>query len=251
MKTKSENRKALPKFSLVMVLSGLLGGVIGMLIVSAEGNWTKTVADALHHGLAAAAPWLLVAVDLVSSLGVFLLHRKAKVKWSAMVDPEDEDMLEQVDHTLELALLLNNICSIASYFLLAVTMICLTDMGLEMAVVSLAAFVFALISMIVGQQKLVDFTKKLYPEKRGSVYDMKFAKTWYSTCDEAERAQIGQAAYTAYKTTTITCVVVWMVLVLGAMLFEIGILPVAVVSVIWLVSTVSYSLKSMELGKRK
>lgn len=250
MKTKSENRRALPKFILLMVVCALLGGVIGMLIVSAEGDWTADFTGTLHRALALSAPWLLVATDMFGALGVYLPYRKAKRTWNAMTDPEDEDTLEQVDHTLERALLVNNVCSIFSYFLLAAALCGMEELNPGLAILALAAFVFAMVSMMIGQQKIVDFTKKLYPEKRGSVYDTKFAKTWYESCDEAERTQICQAAFTSYKATTLTCVLLWMVLVLSSMLFDTGLLPIAMVSLIWLVSTLSYSLKAMQLGKR-
>lgn len=251
MKTKSENRKALPKFVLLMVCALLLGCILGMLIIFAEGDWTNVLVETLHQVLVVSTPWLLAAAVLVSILGVGGLYRKAKTVYQSMGDAEDEDTLEQVDHMLECALLINNVCSIVSYFFLAAAMLCLQELGFAMMIFSLAAFVCSMLSMIVGQQKIVDFTKKLYPEKRGSVYDTKFAKTWYDSCDEAERAQICQAAFTSYKATTTTCVLLWLVLVLCSMLFDIGILPVAVVTFIWLVSTLSYSLKAMKLGKRK
>ena len=106
-----------------------------------------------------------------------------------------------------------------------------------------------MIVMAIGQQKIVDLTKKLYPEKRGSVYDVKFEKKWFESCDEAERTAIGQAAYHAYKATNMTCLLLWMVLVIGNMLFDFGLMPIAVVTLIWLISTVSYCLHAMKYGK--
>ena len=38
---------------------------------------------------------------------------------------------------------------------------------------------------------------------------MKFQKTWMDSCDEAERAQIGQACYRAYMVGTKVCIFLW------------------------------------------
>ena len=55
----------------------------------------------------------------------------------------------------------------------------------------LGAFLFILTGSTIFQQKLVDTTKRLNPEKHGSVYDTKFHEKWLASCDEAERAVIG------------------------------------------------------------
>ena len=100
------------------------------------------------------------------------------------------------------------------------------------------------------QQKTVDLTKKMNPEKRGSVYDMKFQERWWESCDEAERRQIGQASYKAYVTVSRFCPYCWGVLLLGNMVFHYGILPSAVVLVIWAVLSVSYTREAIRLGRR-
>ena len=96
----------------------------------------------------------------------------------------------------------------------------------------------------------MDLTKKMNPEKRGSVYDMKFQERWWESCDEAERRQIGQASYKAYVTVSRFCPYCWGVLLLGNMVFHYGILPGAVVLVIWAVLSVSYTREAIRLGRR-
>lgn len=248
MKTKSENRKAMPKFLLTMVGSLLLGAVIGVCIVFADGDWTEAIVDGLKNGLIAAAPWLIWGSAFVSALGVFLCHRKAKHALPCLQE-DDEELLEKIDSVLNWGLLINSICLILAYFLISIPFCFMADLVPAVLLISMVGFVACLVVMIIGQQKLVDLTKKLYPEKRGSVYDMKFQKKWFETCDEAERAAIGQAAYASYKATNMTCLLLWMVLVIGSMLFDIGLMPIAVVTIIWLVSTVSYCLHTMKAGK--
>lgn len=251
MKPKSENRKAMPKFILIMIAALVIGGLLGVLLVMADGDWTASLSLTVRNALCAASPWLLLADSIFSAAAVWILYRKARSRWAAITDPDDESSLEQVDALLDTALVINSVCTIISYFLIAVSFCCFDQMRPAMFLMSLAVFALCLVIMIVGQQKVVDLAKKLYPEKRGSVYDVKFAEKWYESCDEAERAMICQAAFASYKATTLTCLLLWLAMVLGAMLFEIGILPIAVVTVVWLVSTLSYSIKARKLSKRK
>lgn len=89
------------------------------------------------------------------------------------------------------------------------------------------------------------------PEKRGSVYDAKFQKKWFESCDESERRQIGQACYRAYMVTGRVCMGLWLVLVVLTMVFEMSLLPVFILLLIWGVMQVTYTLECIRLGKGK
>ena len=95
----------------------------------------------------------------------------------------------------------------------------------------------------------MDLTKEINPEKRGSVYDMKFQERWLESCDEAERRQIGQASYKAYTTLNKFCPYCWIVLFLGNMVFHYGFLPSSVVLLVWAVLTVSYTREAIRLSR--
>ena len=51
---------------------------------------------------------------------------------------------------------------------------------------SIVAFVALMVENTLLQQRSVDLTKRLYPEKTASVYDTHFRKKWLDSCDEAE-----------------------------------------------------------------
>lgn len=114
---------------------------------------------------------------------------------------------------------------------------------------SVIAFLVTLYLSAVLQQKLVDATKRMNPEKRGSVYGAKFQKKWYESCDEAERAVIGQCALKAYQAVTYTCVVLWAVTSLGGLFFSWGLMPAMTVCIIWGVSQSVYCYWCMKLPK--
>ena len=249
MKQKSENRQAMPKFILIVVCSLIIGALIGFGIVFADGDWTAAFGESLAGALATAAPWLLYGSVLISAATMFALYHKVK-KIHKTWKEEDEAALQKMDSLLMGAMLVNNIFTILSYFFVSIPMFYMDHFSSGGFFFCMGGFVLYLAVMAVGQQKLVDFTKKLYPEKHGSVYDLKFEKVWFESCDEAERAIIGQASYASYKATTYTCLALWLVLVLSNIWFDFGLMPVAVVTVVWLVSSLSYYFKAKQLECR-
>lgn len=68
-----------------------------------------------------------------------------------------------------------------------------------MALLIVGEMLVSVALVVLVQQKIVDLVRRMNPEKQVSVYDSKFQKKWYNTCDEAERAQIGQASYQAFQ----------------------------------------------------
>ena len=104
--------------------------------------------------------------------------------------------------------------------------------------------------VIFAQQKAVDLERKMNPEKHGSVYDAKFQKKWLDSCDESERRQIGEASRRAYMVTTRLCLGLWLALVILSMLFDMSLLPVFVLLLVWGTMQVTYTLECIRLGKR-
>ena len=94
-----------------------------------------------------------------------------------------------------------------------------TDWSLLAAVLQMLVMVFA---GIVLQGFVVDLVRRLNPEKQGNVYDVKFRKKWLSSCDEAERQQIGQAAYVSFTVSNYTGLLVWVAMLVINTLIPIG-----------------------------
>ena len=61
---------------------------------------------------------------------------------------------------------------------------------------------------------------------------------------------IFEAAYKAYQAAQYACVVMWLLTLIGMLLFDIGIIPSICVFVIWLTMVVSYSIACHKLGKK-
>jgi hypothetical protein len=136
------------------------------------------------------------------------------------------------------------------YFGLAVMLSSMEVLSGRILLLCLAELIVSLFWSSVLQQKAVDLEKQINPEKRGSVYDLKFAKKWEDSCDEREKMIIYKSAYLAYKTTSRFCIGLSIVLMLGSLPFGYGPLPAGAVLLVWLVQLVRYCVAAMKLEKQ-
>ncbi|WP_294832545.1 DUF3169 family protein [uncultured Gemmiger sp.] len=251
---KQANRKALPKFLFFVVGSALVGGVIGYF--SADTESESLVAMIKNAGAffgVRIAPWLMLALAILVPVICLPLYRSAK-KLAAVWDDEDEDLYNTIDQKLSVAVWLADAALILAVFLITATY----SVGMEgidnangfvFFFINIAAFFAIMVEATVFQQKCVDTTKQLNPEKKASVYDMQFHKKWMADCDEAEKIIIGKCAYKAYSATNIVCAVCAVVLAVCALTFNIGFLPSLIVCLIWMVNLSVYCCEALRYSK--
>lgn len=253
---RQENKKALPKFILIVVCSLLVGGVLGVLMVKLSlENFQEALDGAGLFFTNSMAPWLIIALPVVEFAICLPIYFSAKQRLAAW-DGEDEAVSGEVEAKLSVCIWITGLCTVLALFLLAAMFAGFVGnagtprmMPAPLFFGGLAGFLVDLFAPMVLQQKLVDLTKRLNPEKKGSVYDTKFQKTWYESCDEAERLIIGQCAFKAYQAMCRTCMALWMVFALGGMFFDWGFLPAMAVCLIWGVGQSAYSWACLKQGK--
>ena len=115
--------------------------------------------------------------------------------------------------------------------------------------IGVVAFFGIMAEATIIQQKCVDTTKQTNPEKKASVYDMRFQKKWLEDCDEAEKLMIGKCAFKAYSATNAVCTVLAIVLAVCALVFDIGFLPSLTVCLVWIVNLSAYCKEAMRYSK--
>lgn len=247
---KSENRKALPKFALTMILSLLGGGVLGFVIglVRVFGLDDPGFAHRLEEALCAAVTWGIPVTSVLTLGGCLLLYRSAAKKFAVWNGGDEDETAESIDILLSWVLLLSAVQLLLNLFFFAAAAAYCLDGGGVLGIVAL--FLLSCGCTIFAQQKAVDLLRRMNPEKHGSVYDLKFQKKWYNSMDESERQQTGQACYRAYMVTNRLCLVLWLVLVLLSMVFEMSILPVFTLILVWGVMQVTYTLECIRLSKK-
>ena len=245
---KKDNRKALPKYLLILFVAAIFGGVLGFAAGwLGHDNLSEVIAAVVADGLIAAAPWALLGTSVVSMVLILWLYRGAKALYTGW-DGEDDDVMDRADQKLNWALLLTAAQLVLDMFFFAVAQ----SAHNMTALWSVLFFLVSIFLLVFAQQKIVDLTRKMNPEKKGSVYDTKFKKKWFESCDEAEQKQIGRAAYKAFNVVSTACPILWGALLLLSYAFNFSLLmPTFIVCFIWLLQQVSYCLECIRLGKRK
>ncbi len=251
---KKANRKAVPKFLLLMLLSLILGGAIGFF--SAKYSLNALSASLKSAGAffgAYIAPYLMLITAVIVPLVCFPLYKSAK-KILADWDGENEDVYNTADTKLSVIMWITGAALILSFFLITASY----SVGFSAfeskrhtlpVLVSIASFFAVLIEAVLIQQKCVDAVKAMNPEKTASVYDTKFQKKWLNSCDEAEKIMIGKCSYKAYLATNSVCLILSVVLAVCALTFETGFLPSLAVCLIWLVNQSAYLKEAMKYSK--
>lgn len=251
---KNANRKAMPKFLLLVAVGALIGGVTGFC--SARYG-VKTLADGLEQAGAFfgayIAPWVMIVMAVLLPMICTPIYQKA-AKQLAGWDGENEEISDAVDRQLSIVLWVTGAATTLSFFLIAATYSGgFENLDQPISIISFFAGILGLfaimIETVVFQQKCVDTTKKMNPEKTASVYDTKFQKKWVDSCDEAEKLVIGKCAFKAYSSTNTTCAVLAIVLAVAALLFPIGFLPSLVVCLIWFVNQSVYCKEALKYAK--
>ena len=251
---KKANRKAMPKFLLIMVISLLVGGSIGFCAA-------KYGLNTLPGGMKSAgaffgtyiAPWLMLAAAVIVPAVCVPIYKSAKKLLSSW-DGENEEISDAIDKKLSIVIWITSAALILSYFLIAASYsggfeTFENENSMVSFVVGIVGFFAILIEAVIIQQKCVDTAKKTNPEKTASVYDTKFQKKWMDSCDEAEKIMIGKCAFKAYSATNNVCSVLAIVLAICALIFGIGFLPSLVVCLIWIVNQSVYCKEALRYSK--
>lgn len=249
---KKDDRSAFKRFIFLIIIGMLVGFMAGMLSGYLEEGLAELLAVGIQNMLAYVAPFMNVILIPVVFLPILYLYHVSRKRYQVW-DGENEALLEKIEINLSYALWFSSVAVILSFFFFAVGLWQITNLNYSVSGAFLAAWLGSFILVIIGttlaQQKIVNFTKEINPEKEGSVFDHNFSKRWEESCDEAEKLMIYKSAYKSYKTVSTTCIILWIVCLLGSSIWDFGLLPVTFVSIIWMVQTTSYCFESIRLEK--
>lgn len=251
---KQQNRKAMPKFIVIMTLSVLIGGAFGFCTsyYGLNGFSGKLTAAGTYFS-SRMAHWLLLAMALVQPavcLPLYFQGKRMVMHW----DGEDDAAAEKAEEKLSIVMWISGAAMILGYFLIAAAYMAGNSIFTGKDVLfgfwlSIVAFVALMVENTLLQQRSVDLTKRLYPEKTASVYDTHFRKKWLDSCDEAEKIMIGQSAYKAYIAGNQVCHALAAILAISALVFGTGALPSLAVCAVWMVMQCVYSREAMRLSR--
>ena len=262
-KNKKENKAALKKFIPMLIVCAVIGGIVGgASAFVGHSDFSGSIAEAALIIVNIASPWAVIVLGVSSFITCGVIYRKARTMYErALAAAEegadepgepDEQIIEAVEDKLSQGMFILSVIMIVQMLFFGIMMADLeniTDYSYIVMIAALVVFVVGNLAQLKQQQLMVDLEKEMNPSKRGSVYDAKFRDKWEESCDELEKIIIYKSAYKAYKTTAMTCMVLWVVTGTLSIAFETGPLPSIAVTIIWLVQTVSYCREAMKLEK--
>ncbi len=253
MRIKSEDKKAFGKFAAYVAAALIIGVLLGVGMGFAKLNGMDMTGHTVLNAIFFALPYGIPVVTLFILVVVAVIYHRSKKVFLAW-NGEDEECMDAVEKQLSCALWLSSINMIWNFCLFGMGF-CLDNAEsmevhyeLETSMLLIGVFVAGLIILTIEQQKLVNLTKEINPEKKGSIYDVKFQKKWEASCDEAELFAIYKSAYRSYCITQRLCIILWLFCIIGGFVWGFGAVPVLLVSIIWGTMITSYSYYAIHLS---
>jgi hypothetical protein len=255
MKTEKKQR---PLWKIILILAvvllacmvlGFLAGS-GMAMANNVGLFSGDLAARAQESMVSISTVAYIVLWAVSLVICAVLYFKAKGIANGW-DGESEEAPEKADRLLSHYVILTNVLMILSWLLFAMfvwgTAAAETDPGFAFIIL----FIVSNIALIFIQRAAVQLVKKINPEKQGEVLDFHFQKEWVSSMDEMEKVMLYKASYKAFRATTITCMVLWILCIIGELGFSWGLIPAVFVTIIWLVSTMAFQIEAFRLEHKK
>mgnify|MGYP004522974653 FL=1 len=253
---KKEDKKAFKSFIIIMIISAIAGGILGGMSIYFKDSLSENLPDFIMNILEAITPFASVVLSLLVIITSSIVYKKLTKELKIWNESDEEDMIDKIEEKLSYILLLSSVNLIMGFFFFGVGFALPSDYldlngDIVKRILFFVGFVLCVLSSILIQKKFVNLEKEINPMLKGSVYDTKFSEKWIDSCDEAIKMGIYKSSYKAYRAVTNTCLILWLVCVLGYNVWDFGIMPLFIVTTIWLVQTVAYCLESIKNSKKR
>lgn len=258
---RKEDKKAFGKFAFILVLAFVVGVGIGLGSVILGDILGKAIVKEtmirLLRGVAIYGGYVFTTVLIVICA---ILHKKSRREYGVW-DEEDEDVLDNMETKISYVNWFANLIMYGAYFFFSVGVWAtdivdagraLAEDGTEYWLALGAVFLhmaYAMIAACVVQQKTVNLLKEINPEKKGSIYDMKFQDKWLENCDEAERFAAYKCSYKTFKTMQGVGVVLWLICLMGQVVFGTGAFATIAVTIYMIIQTSVYCVQGIYFAK--
>lgn len=239
-KTEKKNAWVYVKFAIIIVVSGIFGAVCNMAIGAEFEDFTNLSAVLSQSLYGAGVPLLGGGLLLAAAAtGLYLAAKKPMARAD-----EDDAAYEKANRLLCLSMILTTLgfpwvmltMGLAFGQAIQEHVIDTTGLGLGLLVIELVWF-----STL--QAIVIRATKKLYPEKQGNVFDTKFQKDWYASCDEAEQKTIGDCSYFTFQIMNLVYPIVMLILFMVGFSWPINALWFVLLGGLWMAQTLVYQLR--------
>lgn len=255
---RKEDKKAFKSFIAIVLISGFIGGVIGYMSVHLKKIIGDSFSNLLISILEIITPFASIVLSILVIILGTIIYNKSRKEYDLWSETdEDDDTIDKIEERLSYIILLTSVNMILGFFFFGVGFMVLPfdNESIQLTLIKLicifSGFILCVVSSILIQNKIINLEKEINPLLKGSVYDVKFSKKWLDSCDEAIKLGIYKSAYKAYISVSTTCVVLWVVCLVGYDIWDFGIAPMVMITIIWLVQTISYCVESIKQSKSK
>lgn len=261
MENKKEDKKAFKKFAVIMIVAFAAGILVGfgssvLENVIQEGSVQSAIQDAAEK-IAVYGGYIVTTGLLIAGV---VLYKKSHTEYSSW-DEEDEEVLSGIETKLSYVIWFSHLIMFGSYFFFSAGVWAVDILEIKCAIaenntsywVALGAvfgnLIYSLAVCCIMQQKAINLSKEINPEKRGSIYEMKFQDKWMESCDEAERYAAYKCSFKTFKTMQLVGMLLWLVCLVGQMSFNTGAFATIVVTIFMIIQTSVYSVQSIYFAK--
>ena len=259
---KKEDKKAFKGYVAILVISGIIGGIIGASSAYLKKMLGDSIPNLLMSMFEVITPFASIVLSILVIIISRIIYNKSRKEYDLWSKTnEDDDIIDKIEERLSYILLLTSVNMILGFFFFGIgSMLSVYDkinygFSDDFSIINflclLVGLILCLASSTLIQKKIINLQKEINPLLKGSVYDAKFSKKWLDSCDEAIKLGIFKSAYKAYKSVSITCVILWIFCFIGYDLWDFGVVPMVMVIIIWLVQTISYGIESIKQSKAR
>ena len=254
-------KKSVKTWIVVLLLCGFGGGILGAFTdqILALFDWENFGEDFIRYGRKG-APLVMLAGNIILFAVAMCQYAKCRAMTFGLdEDSEDyDDLFDEIELKLSNPLLVSNIGMIFNFVMFGVVTYIEQDyvdlfgkdvLANNLLLANCGMMLLSLAWVTAIQYAVIGLEKKLNPEKKGSIFDVNFAKQWLDSSDEAQQIMTYKAAYKAYQVTVYTCIGLWLICLLGMMAFHTSVMPVICIGIIWLVAVVVYHSEAVRLER--
>ena len=255
---KKEDKKAFKKFIIVLIISAIVGGIMGFMSVYLKDTLGSVISTSLINIFEVITPFASIVLSILIIIVSTIIYNKSEKEFRLWSETnEDDDKIDKIEKNLSYILLFTSVNTILGFFFFGLGFMLLPfdnthgSLSVVKTILFILGFILCMSSSMLIQNKVINLEKEINPLLKGSIYDFKFNKKWVDSCDEALKLGIYKSSFSAYLAVSSTCVILWIICIIGHDLWDFGIMPMVMVTIIWLVQTISYSIESIRSSKSK
>lgn len=254
---KKSNLRIYLTFVAVLVVLFFVGFGAGVLVETFQSKeFTDSIAELLRNLYVPLANFVSLILNVLVGITFF---RCVGMYKRLQKDMENEELWDKMESALNIPMIFATVNLI--YSMILFSGLCYYSLFCDyakkgpfekaMVIAGVVLWIATYIISLGAEKLIIDYEKKLNPEKKGNMFDFGFQKQWVNSCDEAQRRMMHRAAYEAMNTMNLAFMVTWILSFLSMFLFQTGLLPIVITAVLWGIMNVTYTTNAAKLESGK